>query len=82
MNRETPSEDESDSGTIELPQSLINSVEERLVYTRWETPAEYVEFVLEEVLSHVESEEPNENLDAIDEREVESRLEALGYLNE
>lgn len=82
MNQETPSEDEGDSGTIELPQSLIDSVEQRLVYTRWETPAEYVEFVLEEVLSHVESEGSNEKLDAIDESEVENRLEALGYLNE
>jgi hypothetical protein len=74
--------DHEDSRSVELPERVIERVEDRLPRTEWETPAEYVTYVLEEVLYRVEQETDDEGYESIDEAEVEDRLKSLGYLNE
>lgn len=69
--------------SIELDEELVNRVERRLSLTEWSEPAEYIAFVLEEMLTEVESEsEAEAEFDAVDEQSVKDRLESLGYLNE
>ncbi|QLG49346.1 hypothetical protein [Natrinema halophilum] len=66
---------------VELPSSLVDDVEQRVAYTDFDDASEYVTFVLEEVLAAV-SEGDERNYDAVDQDEVESRLESLGYLSD
>lgn len=68
--------------TVELPAGVVERVEARLPRTEFATEGEYVAFVLEEVLAHVEREAGTEEFEAVDEAEVRDRLESLGYLNE
>lgn len=69
--------------TIELPEDLVRRVEARLPKTEWDEAEAYVKFVLEEVLTEVESEADEvADFDAVDEEEIRDRLESLGYLNE
>ncbi|WP_254531893.1 hypothetical protein [Natrinema gelatinilyticum] len=69
-----------DIATVELPSSLVDDVEQRLAYTDFEDASAYIEFVVEEVLAAV-SDDESVNYDAVDQDEVESRLESLGYLS-
>ncbi|WP_254521440.1 hypothetical protein [Natrinema caseinilyticum] len=69
-----------DVATVELPSSLVDDVEQRLAYTDFEDASAYIEFVVEEVLAAV-SDGEDANYDAVDQDEVESRLESLGYLS-
>lgn len=66
---------------VSLPDHLVSRVEERLPRTEFDTPSEYVAFVLEEVLVRVED-ESDEEFTGVAEAEVKSRLESLGYLDE
>ena len=75
-----PSADERRS--IELPEQVVSRVEDRLPRTEWDDPAEYITYVLEEVLHHVETETDADDVESIDEDEVRDRLKSLGYLNE
>lgn len=69
--------------SIELSTDLVHRIEARLPQTEWEDPNAYVTFVLEEVLSQVESEaQAGGDFDAVDEDQVKDRLESLGYLTE
>lgn len=68
--------------SVELPARLIDRVEARLPRTEWEDPAEYVAFVLEEVLHQVEEETEDDDFEEVDEDEVKDRLKSLGYLDE
>lgn len=77
-NGEVAETDETRSVT--LPASLVERVETRLAYTRYDTPDEYVAFVLEETLARVAAETEG-TPDAVDESEVQDRLESLGYLD-
>lgn len=75
-------ETETTTKSVELSAELIERVERRLPRTEWHDSGEYVEYVLEEVLSQVEAETENSDFEAVDEDEVKDRLESLGYLNE
>jgi hypothetical protein len=67
---------------VELPTDVVTRVEDRLSRTEWETPDEYITYVVKEVLSQVETELGSADDDDITEEEVRSRLKDLGYLNE
>ena len=74
--------EKTETRSIELPRSVLSRVETRLPYTKWDKSSDYVAYILEEALTHVEQEMMGTQYDMIDEDEVENRLEALGYLNE
>lgn len=65
--------------TVTLSKPVVERVEARLHRTDFDSADEYVDFVLREVLTRVEA-ESDEAYDGIDESEVESRLESLGYM--
>lgn len=66
--------------TVALSGSLTRRIEQRLPRSDFDSVDEYVEFVLREVLSRVDGPETEQSYDAVDKREIESRLESLGYL--
>lgn len=68
--------------SLELPKRIVERVENRIPRTEWDTPEEYITFVLEEVLYRVEQETDDEEFEPVDEEEVKERLKSLGYLNE
>ena len=68
--------------TVELPERIVDRVEARLPRTEWDDPAEYVTYVMEEVLYRVEQETEEDDFEPVDEDEVRDRLKSLGYLNE
>lgn len=67
---------------VRIPRHIVSRIEDRVESTDFESVSEYVEFVLEEVVSRVEQRHETESADVIDEEEIESRLKSLGYLNE
>lgn len=71
--------DQEAQRAVELPERVAERVEARLQFTEFDSVDEYVTFVVEEVLYAVE-EAADEDLEAVDEAEVRSRLESLGYL--
>lgn len=73
---------QEETQSLELPQRIVERVEDRLPRTEWDTPPEYITFVLEEVLYHVEQETEDDDFEPVDEAEVRDRLKSLGYLNE
>ena len=68
--------------TVELPERIVSRVEDRLPRTEFESPGEYITYVMEEVLYRVEQETEGDDFEAVDEEEVKDRLKSLGYLNE
>lgn len=68
--------------TVELPERIVERVEDRLPRTEWDDPAEYITYVMEEVLYRVEQETEDDDFEEVDEEEVKDRLKSLGYLNE
>lgn len=68
--------------SLELPERIVSRVEARLPRTEFDTPEEYVTYVMEEVLYRVEKETEDDDFEAVDEDEVKDRLKSLGYLNE
>ena len=68
--------------TIELPERVVDRVEARLPRTEWDSPDEYITYVLEEVLYRVEEETEDDDFESVDEDEVKDRLKSLGYLDE
>jgi hypothetical protein len=68
--------------SVELPDRIVSRVEGRLPRTEWDTPAEYITYVMEEVLYRVEEETEDDDFEPVDEAEVKDRLKSLGYLNE
>lgn len=70
---------DEDTQGVELPQRVAERVEARVPYTEFDSVDEYVTFVVEEVLYAVE-EASDEDVEPVDEAEVRSRLESLGYL--
>ena len=67
---------------IELPTRIISRTEDRLPRTEFESVAEYITYVMEEVLYRVEQETKDDDFEPVDEEEVKDRLKSLGYLNE
>lgn len=72
---------EDDSKPLDINEDILARVETRVERTEFETSKEYVTYILEEVLTHAES-EVDDNFDADDETAVKDRLKSLGYLNE
>jgi len=68
--------------TVELPERIVERVEDRLPRTEFDSPAEYITFVMEEVLYRVEQETEDDDFEPVDEDEVKDRLKSLGYLDE
>lgn len=69
------------SKAVDLPTSVVERVESRLDRTEFDDVAEYVTFVMEEVLYRVEEETEDDDYEGVDEDEVKDRLESLGYLD-
>lgn len=69
-----------DTREIELPADVHARVEQRLPRTDFESVGEYVAFVMDEVLAEVEA-STTEDYDEVDEREIQDRLQSLGYLD-
>ena len=67
---------------LELPERIVERIEDRLPRTEWEDPAEYITYVMEEVLYRVEENTDEEDFESVDEAKVKDRLKSLGYLNE
>lgn len=68
------------TAAVELPSETVSRVEARLDRSEFDTVDGYVTFVVREVLARVEDATDAENVETVDKREVETRLEALGYL--
>jgi Arc/MetJ-type ribon-helix-helix transcriptional regulator len=68
--------------SVELPERIVERVEARLPRTEFDSSAEYVTYVLEEVLYRVEQETEDDDFEDVDEDEVKDRLKSLGYLDE
>lgn len=66
---------------VELPARIVERVEERLPRTEFDSTAEYITFVMEEVLYRVEQETEDDDFEEVDEDEVKDRLKSLGYLD-
>jgi hypothetical protein len=73
---------DEETRSVELPERILERVEERLPRTEWDTSAEYIGYVMEEVLYRVEEETEDDDFEGVDEDEVKDRLKSLGYLNE
>lgn len=68
-----------DVQAIELPERLIQRVEDRLEYTEFESVEEYIAFAMEGLLRGVEERSAeDEPLDM--DGHVRDQLESLGYL--
>lgn len=67
---------------VDLPERIVTRVEDRLPRTEWDTPEEYITYVMEEVLYRVEQETEDDDFEPVDEEEVKDRLKSLGYLDE
>ena len=75
--------DSDDPVDVPLPPRIVSRVEERLERTDFDTSAEYITYVLEEVLSRVESEaDDDDEFTGVDETEMRERLQSLGYLDQ
>ena len=68
--------------SLELPERIVERIEDRLPRTEWEDPAEYITYVMEEVLYRVEENTDEGDFESVDEGKVKDRLKSLGYLNE
>jgi len=80
MNTKTSnSHGTDDDRSVSLPAHVLDRVETRLPRTAFETRDEYITYVLEEVLARLDDGDA-EAYEAVDEGEIESRLESLGYL--
>jgi Arc/MetJ-type ribon-helix-helix transcriptional regulator len=75
------SQESERKNSVELPSQIIDRVEARLPRTEFESEAEYITFVLEEILYRVEEETEDDDYEEVDEDEVKDRLESLGYLD-
>jgi len=67
---------------VRLPVEIVDRVEERVPRTEFDSADEYIAFVMAEVLSRVESETGDGDVDTVDEDQVRNRLESLGYLDQ
>lgn len=74
-------DDAVDTVDLALPERIVDRVDDRLPRTDFDTPEEYVTYVMEEVLASVEADTDDEHT-GVDENEVRDRLQSLGYLDE
>jgi Arc/MetJ-type ribon-helix-helix transcriptional regulator len=66
---------------IELPKGTLDRINDRVAVSEFDSVSEYIDYVLNEVLHHLEQEKPRNGSDKVDEQQVQDRLESLGYLN-
>lgn len=71
-----------ETAPVEVPRRIVSRVLDRLPLTEFDSPAEYVTFVLEDVLNRVKEEAADDDVEPVDEEEVEDRLMSLRYLDE
>jgi len=66
---------------LDVPDELVERIEARIGYTEFESADEYAAFVLDEVLTRVEREDEGTS-DTTPRKDVEGRLQSLGYLED
>lgn len=66
--------------SVALDPDLYERIQDRVRRTRFDSPEEYVDVVLREVVATAAEDSPDGAEDLSDDGEVESRLESLGYL--
>jgi metal-responsive CopG/Arc/MetJ family transcriptional regulator len=64
---------------ISIPTHILDRVDERLPRTSFNTRDRYIAYVLAEILARIEDASDDE-YESVNQNEVESRLESLGYL--
>jgi hypothetical protein len=69
------------AGQVSLSDDQITRIDARLEKTNFDSVQEYVDYVLDNVLYHLE-EELDDDFKKANEEEVKSRLQSLGYLDE
>ncbi|RMF54577.1 CopG family transcriptional regulator [Candidatus Woesearchaeota archaeon] len=69
--------------SVSIPKSLAEKIEKRVKDSDFKDIDEYVAYVLEQVISKIESEDnpKEEAYSAEDEEKVKERLRSLGYLD-
>jgi Arc/MetJ-type ribon-helix-helix transcriptional regulator len=72
----------TERNVVQLPAEIVDRVDERVPRTEFDSADEYIAFVMEEVLSRVESETGDGDVDTVDEDQVRNRLESLGYVDQ
>lgn len=65
---------------IKIPGDLVEKINRRMEGSDFDSVEEYVNYVLEEVVSEDEEEYEEEEWSEEDEEKVKSRLRSLGYL--
>ena len=65
----------ADTNEVRLSQELISQLEQRADSTNFDEVNGYIEFILKEVLHHLDDPEA-----VADEETIKNRLESLGYV--
>ncbi len=71
----------ADKVKVDIRKDIYDRIAKRVEVTEFETVGEYVDYVLEEVLSQVEEEEEEQVYSKEDEDKVKEKLRSLGYLD-
>ncbi|QLK25759.1 hypothetical protein HYG81_17030 [Natrinema zhouii] len=79
-SNQTVAQERDDHESIALPSELVSRIESRVPRSDFDSAAEYVTFIVEEVLATVEAETETDDYEGEAQDEVEARLESLGYL--
>ena len=67
---------------LTISDELADRIDARVEHTDFESPGEYAEFVLSEVLTRVEREAESDEAAGASREGVQDRLQSLGYLEE
>lgn len=78
MSRDEPARTET-GVPVDLPEHVVERVNDRLRGTEFESTTEYVTFVIEEVLHRLDAD--GDDIDPVDDAQVKDRLRSLGYLD-
>jgi Arc/MetJ-type ribon-helix-helix transcriptional regulator len=68
---------------VKIPGTLFKRIEKRLPNTDFKSVSDYVAYLVREVLDNIEKEERKDKKDFTpeEEKEIESRLRNLGYID-
>ena len=72
--------DEDRFESVSIPASLFRKIEEKIKGTRFTSASAYVTYAVQEIMLETEKAEQNEPFSKEDEKAVEERLRALGYV--
>lgn len=67
---------------ITLSEDLVDRIETRLGDTEFDSPDEFAEHVLGEVVTRMQKQSDSNEDSTVSREEVQQRLESLGYLEE